>query len=108
MQGVRGIKGLQACQGTGRRAWIQGMWVDGICSETGWIDPVLWEKLSEQDKTRYYELVQAMLAEKAAGQQPQDGDQRDGDHRDGDGDQQGVTSTPRGAGSCDGYQHYGD
>ena len=72
-----------ACKGVaGARAWVDNMWVDGICGETGWIDPALWEKLSPSDRTRYYELVQTMLAEKrsSARGQPSGGDgaQQDG------------------------------
>lgn len=61
-----------------RRAWIDGAWVDGICSKTGLIDPALWERLDANDRARYYGLVQTMLSEQRDRNAQRDRDQQDG------------------------------
>ena len=56
--------GLRACDGLGKRAVIDGVPLDGVDPETGWIDEEIWARLSQDDRWRHYELVQKMLWEK--------------------------------------------
>ena len=56
--------GLRACDGLGKRAVIDGVPVDGVDPETGWIDEEIWARMSQDDRWRHYELVQKMLWKK--------------------------------------------
>ena len=62
--------GLRACDGLGKRAMIDGMPMDGVDPETGWIDEAIWARLSQDDRWRHYELVQNMLWKKFEDETP--------------------------------------
>lgn len=57
--------GSMACDGCGKRAWINGRWIDGIDEKSGWVDPDIWTTLTKDEQQYFFEAVKVMRAEKA-------------------------------------------